>query len=200
MAMRILHIMGGMHRGGVEACLMQFLRKIDPQRFQIDIQVHTPIKCDYDEEIQQMGIPIIHCPNYHNPIRYAWNFLRILRKYGPYDIIHSQVHHYSGFIFRLARLAGIRRLVVHSHNDTRIFDCQAKGFRKFYLNLMTAWIQKYASVGLACSREAAYALYGRFWENDPRWQILYCGIELEPFKTCPVDNSIRQKLQIPADA
>jgi glycosyltransferase involved in cell wall biosynthesis len=200
MAIRILHIMGGMHRGGVETCLMHFLRKIDRQRFQIDILVHTTEKCEYDQEIQGIGIPIIPCPYHRNPLRYAWHFSRILKEFGPYDIIHSHVHQYSGFILRLARLAGIRRLIVHSHSNTLALDRQAQGWRKYYLAWMDNWIRRYASAGLACSREAAQALYGSHWEQDPRWRILYCAIDLEPFKTIPVDRSIREKLQIPPEA
>lgn len=200
MPIRILHIMGGMHRGGVETCLMQFLRKIDRQRFQIDILVHTPQKCAYDHEIAGMGIPIIPCPYYQNPLRYALNFFQILKEFGPYDIIHSHVHHYSGFTLRLARLAGIRRLIVHSHSDTLGLDRRAGGWRKFYLEWMKSWINRFASAGLACSREAAKALYGGNWEKDPRWQVLYCAIDLEPFKISAGGSSVRERLQIPPDA
>ncbi len=200
MPIRILHIMGEMDRGGVPVCLMQYLSKIDRQRFQIDILVHTLKKCAYDDEFQEMGIPIIPCPYTRSPLRYARDFLGILKEFGPYDIIHSHVHQYSGFVLRLARLGGVRRLIVHSHDDTRSLDCQATGWRKLYLCLMNSWIQKYASAGLAVSCDAAISLFGKFWENDPRWQILYCGIDLEPFKACPEDNSLKEKLQIPPDA
>ncbi len=201
MPIRILHIMGGMHRGGVETCLMQFLRKIDKNRFQIDILVHTNQCCDYDQEIEKMGIPIIACPYTSRPLIYAVKFLHILKKFGPYDIIHSHVHHYSGFILRLARLGGVSRVIVHSHSDTLGMDRQVGVWRKFYLALMKSWIKKFAAAGLACSREAGRALYGETWGHDPRWQILYCGIDLEPFKADLEDKSLlRDRLHIPAGA
>jgi glycosyltransferase involved in cell wall biosynthesis len=200
MPVRILQIMGGMHRGGVETCLMHFLRKIDRKRFQIQILVHEPQKCEYDDEIYSLGIPIIPCPSYKNPFLYARNFISILVKYGPYDIIHSHVHFYSGFIFLLARMAGVKNLIVHSHNDTRILDFQAKGLRKLYLKSSRKLLEKFATVGLACSKPAAKALYGEDWEKDPRWRLLYCTIDLNPFEKFVKNPSRRTLLNIPSDA
>ena len=200
MATRILHIMGGMHRGGVETCLMNFLRKIDRQRFQPEILVHVNYECDYDQELGQLGIPIVSCPFTHNPFIYAKNFLNILKRNGPYDIIHSHVHQFSGFIFWLSHLLGMKKLVAHSHSDTQSVDSEANGWRKFYLWWMTRWVKKYAPEGLACSEVAARALFGADWKKDPRWSIVYCGIDLTPFKKLSRDKKLREHYGIPADA
>ena len=47
---RILHVVGGMNRGGVETWLMHVLRHIDRDRFQMDFLVHTEKPCPYDDE------------------------------------------------------------------------------------------------------------------------------------------------------
>ena len=38
---RVLHVLGGMNRGGVETWLMHVLRHIDRNRFRMDFLVHT---------------------------------------------------------------------------------------------------------------------------------------------------------------
>ncbi len=38
---RILHVVGGMNRGGVETWLMHVLRNIDREQYQMDFLVHT---------------------------------------------------------------------------------------------------------------------------------------------------------------
>ncbi len=199
MSIRVLHIMGEMDRGGVSICLLNFLRKINLRHFQTDILVHTDRKCALDKEIQRLGIRLIPCPHHRNPLRYARDFIYILKQYGPYDIIHSHPHYFSGFVIRLARLAGVKRLLVHSHSDTQELDLKARGFRKFYLKCMRNWIQKYATAGLACSKQAANALYGSNWEKDSRWKIIYCGVDFEIFKNIPIQKSWRKKLQIPVN-
>jgi hypothetical protein len=36
---------------------------------------------------------------------------------GPYDVVHSHVHHFSGLILEVARLAGVPVRIAHSHSD-----------------------------------------------------------------------------------
>ena len=197
---RVLHVVGGMNMGGVETWLMHLVRHIDRNKFLMDFLVHTQQPCIYDEELRDMGSKIIPCIAPSKPWRYAINFRRILKKYGPYDIIHSHVHHYSGFVLCLARLAGIPVRIAHSHNDTSMNDENANIIRKAYLRLMEYLIRKESTNGIACSRKAAISLYGADWQNNPKWQLLYCGIDLEPFKQVVDCSKIRSEFGIPEDA
>jgi glycosyltransferase involved in cell wall biosynthesis len=65
---------------------------------------------------------------------------------------------------------------------------------------MKRWIARHASAGLATSRQAASALFGAAWETDPRWRLLYCGIDLEPFRASADRVGVRAELGIPAGA
>lgn len=199
-SIRILHAVGGMNRAGTETWLIHILRNIDRDRFQMDFLVHTDRPCAYDEEIRALGSKIIPCLDRSKPWLYSRNLKRILREYGPYDIVHSHVHHFSGYILWLAKQVGVPIRIAHSHNDTDEVDAQASFSRRLYTTLMKGFIQSHATTGLAASRVAAVALFGDDWENNPRWQVLYCGIDLTPFKT-PVDGLVlRRELGIPEDA
>lgn len=200
MTKRILHIVGGMNRGGVETWLMQVLRHLDRERFQMDFLVHTTQPCPYDDEVRALGSKIIPCLHPSQPLTYARNFKRILRECGPYDIVHSHVHHYSGYCLRLAQQAGVPVRITHSHNDTSSVQAQAGWLRRLYFALMQRWIFQYATLGLGCSQEAAAALFGQNWQADSRWQILYYGIDLTPFKGSVDAIAVRAELGITADA
>lgn len=200
MVKRILHVVGGMNRGGAETWLMHVLRHIDRDQFQMDFLVHTEQPCAYDDEIRALGSRIIPCLHPSRPFSYARNLTKILRDCGPYDIVHSHVHHYGGHVLRIAHQAGVPMRIAHSHSDTSNVEARAGLPRRLYLALMSRWIATHATHGLAASRKAAAALYGPAWEGDPRWRILYCGIDLEPFAQ-PVDrDAVRQELNIPLDA
>lgn len=196
---RILHVVGGMNRGGVETWLVHVLRHIEPGRFQMDFMVHTDQPCAYDDEIRALGGRILPCLHPARPWSYASNFRRLLAANGPYDIIHSHVHHYSGYILRLARGEGIPVRIAHSHNDSTSHDPAAGPLRSVYLRLASGWIRRHATNGLAVSRPAAAALFGPRWESDPRWRVLYCGIDPRPFHL-PPDLSVRAALHIPPEA
>jgi glycosyltransferase involved in cell wall biosynthesis len=189
-----------MNRGGVETWLMHVLRHIDRDRFHMDFLVHTTKSCAYDEEVRAKGTKIIRCLGPRQPWTNAANFRRRLNEYGPYDIVHSHVHHFSGYVLRLAKQLGIRTCIAHSHNDTSTVEEQAAWYRRWYLTLTKRWIAHYASLGLRCSHKAVANLFGLDWHSDPRWQILYYGINLNPLRDRIDPVALRSELGIPSDA
>lgn len=52
---RVLHVVAGMGRGGMETFIMNIYRKIDKNKVQFDFLVHTQDECAYDDEIQSLG-------------------------------------------------------------------------------------------------------------------------------------------------
>jgi len=197
---RILHVVGGMNRGGVETWLMHVLRHIDRDRFQMDFLVHTEKPCPYDDEARVLGSKIIPCLSPSKPWLYARNFKRILREYGPYDIVHSHVHHFSGYVLYLAKQAGVPVRIAHSHNDTSAIDAKAGLHRQLYLSLTKWSISRCSTVGLGCSCNAVADLFGAAWKTDTRWQVLDYGVDLKPFYDRVDSIGVRAEFGIPADA
>lgn len=195
---RVLHVIGKMNRGGIETWLMEVLRSTDRAHMQIDFLVHTDQPCIFDDEIRALGSRIIHCPYHQQPLAYARHFKHILRTYGPYDVVHSHVFRYSGFVMRLAAQAGVPIRIVHSH--TAPVQARLNLARRLYMRLMDRQISRYATLGLAASRKAAAALFGPDWQQDARWQVLYCGIDLTPFGQAVDRADIRAQLNIAEDA
>jgi len=115
--MRILQVVGGMNRHGTETWLMNVLRSVDRTRFQMDFLVHTDEQQAYEDEAKALGSQVIRCLHPSRPWMYAKNFRQVLREHGSYDVVHSHIHHYSGFVLRLAHQAGIPLRIAHSHSD-----------------------------------------------------------------------------------
>lgn len=193
---KVLHVLGGLNRGGVETWLMHVLRHIDRDKFQLDFLVSTTRECAYDHEAQALGSRIIHNPDPHSPLLYARNFVRNYKKYGPYDIVHSHVHHFSGFVLFLSKIVGVPMRISHSHNDTRSAEASKGLSRKMYLRLMKWLIDICSTHGLAASAMAAEDLFGMDWRKDKRWSVLHYGINLEPFNRNVDRVKIRRELGI----
>lgn len=197
-AVRVLQFVGwGMLHGGIETWLMHVLRNIDRERFRIDFVVEA--EGNYDDEVRALGSKIIFTPHHRRPLAFKRNFEWIMRNHGPYDVVHSHYYFYSGYILQLARQSGVRIRVVHSHNDFTKYSSEQGIFWQGYYNLMRRWISWYSTNGLAVSREAAAAMFGPNWEADPRWQVFYCGIDLNPFRIPYDPVAVRTELGIPAD-
>ncbi len=197
---RILQVVGGMPRHGSETWLMNVLRNIDRTRFQMDFLVHTHEPQAYEAEAKALGSQVIRCLHPSRPWLYAKNFKQVLRQYGSYDVVHSHIHHYSGFVLRLAEQVGIPLRIAHSHSDTRQIEAEASLFRQAYCKLMRYWIARYSTTGLSVSKASAPALFGPHWQQDPRWQVVPCGIDLAPFKNAVDATIVRSELGIPPDA
>ncbi len=197
---RVLHVFGPMDRGGAEGWLMHILRIMDHDRYRMDFLVHVAEPKEYDDEIRALGSNVIANPHTRRPFRYTRELKRVLADEGPYDIVHSHVHQYSGFVLRIAKQAGVPIRIAHSHIDAATAEARASLPRRAYLTLMHRWIKRYATDGLAASRQAADDLFGPNWDADPRFRILPCGVDFDPFAAaaCPAD--VRAEFHIPPGA
>jgi glycosyltransferase involved in cell wall biosynthesis len=165
----------------------------------MDFVVQTSQPGLFDQQVRELGALIHVCPVTPNPWAFHTRFRTLLRNSGPYDAVHSHVHHFSGYVLRIAAGENIRTRIAHCHSDTRVKE-RAEGLaRKVYLRLTARMVQRYATLGFACSRPAAADLFGPAWESDRRWHVLYCGIDLAPFQR-PADPAMRLALGIPATA
>jgi glycosyltransferase involved in cell wall biosynthesis len=196
--LRVLHVIGGLNRGGLEAWLMYLLRRVDRTRLEMDFLVHTDKECPYDAEALSLKARILYS-SLHPPwsnVRQLWS---TLRRPIRYDVVHSHTQHYSGWVLSIAALAGIPVRIAHSHLDTRSEDQSAGLSRRFYISTMDTLLHRSATAGFACSTEAGKALYGSSWGRDPRWSLLPYGVDLRPFQV-PIRTSMRDDLGIPRDA
>lgn len=197
---RVLHIFNRMDRGGAETWIVNVMRHIDRQRFQFDFLVESDQPGAYDEYIRAMGGELYHAGSPKRLLRFSRAFRRIVREYGPYDVVHSHVHHASGLMLALAASCGVRVRIAHSHTDSRLRQRDASQLRRIYFRAAELSIARFATIGIGVSCDAATVLFGERWENDPRWRLLHCGIDLDPF-TKPIDRaSVRSRLGITEDA
>jgi glycosyltransferase involved in cell wall biosynthesis len=183
--------------GGIETWLMHVLRKLDRDRIAIDIVTTKAGLGEYAPEAEKLGCKVMPCPVRPQLWTYGRRLGRIVRE-GAYDVVHSHVYFFSGYILRIAARAGVPVRIAHCHNTS---DGKASTPpRLLYRALMSHWIRKYATYGLAASAPAAAALFGPDWQSDPRFRVLYCGIDLEPFRQEVSREAVRQELGIPKDA
>lgn len=195
--LRVLHAVAEMRPGGIESWLMEVLRRIDRERYALDFLVHVDQPRQFDPEIQSLGGRVIPCLNPQRPWEYAANFRRACAAHGPYDVVHSHMHHYSGFILKLAARQGVPVRIAHSHTDDRPNVAAASWARRRYVDLMRRWLERHATLGLGCSRNAVEALFGRGWQTDGRWRVYYCGIDLNRFASAFDADALRTDLKVP---
>jgi glycosyltransferase involved in cell wall biosynthesis len=194
---RVLHTAGALHRGGIESWLYNTLVRMDRSRIESHVLVPNGEQQELTRQYQDAGITLSPCEDYRRPWRYIRNFRRALERNGPYDIIH--VH---GFSFGsaenmlLARLTGIRTVIIHSHSNLRSRIAYAGPAYRVYAHALRFAHRSLMTQGLACSSLAAEWLFGSNWQHDARIRLHYSGIDPAPFLD-HASSPTRSDLSIP---
>ncbi len=194
---RVLQIVGAMNRGGVESWLMEVLRNIDRDRFQIDFLVHSEVPGAFDSEIRELGSNIFRCPLNRNPATYLKSLFRVLSSNGPFDVVHSHVLYFSGITLSLARACGVPIRISHGHSAPMI---ENSVLRKAYIRFMSALVYHNATLKLAGSNESAGVLYGPNWKSQKNTRVFYTAIDFRRFVEPRQIRLSRGDFDIPANA
>ncbi len=193
---RVLHVVGEMNRGGTETWLLHVLRNIDREKFRFDFLVHTEATCAYDDELQGLGARVIRVRSSGNPVAYSLELLAILREYGPYDVVHSHVHYFSGLVMLVARLANVPIRLSHGHCDTRFEHRDQPIGRKAYRHLSRYLLNRFATDKLAVSEQAAADLFG---EGADAYKILSPTVDLSRFGSIQDRLAARTAIGVESD-
>jgi glycosyltransferase involved in cell wall biosynthesis len=195
---RILHVIHSLEfDGGIEVWLLHLLRHIDRRRYPTDVLVLNAPGGALEDDFRSLGCQIFYCPE-RNPWSVRRRLAQILADHGPYDIVHSHVHHFGGFIMRFAARQGVPIRIVYSRNDTRRGEREAGALRRAYVLLMRRWITRYATCRVAISVSAAADLFGAAWRDV--CTIVHSGRDFSSFGRSGQDRQVRQTLGIPQDA
>lgn len=199
MSKKVVHILGAMNAGGVEAWLMTLLRNTDKEVIKHQFIVHHKQKAFYDDEIHELGSEIHYCQHSSNPFKYALNLYRVLKKVQP-EIVHSHVHAFSGIVLFVAYLCGIKNRISHCHSDTRFKEQKSSVSRKIYFFIMKCLISLFATTRIAVSSLAAESLYGINWKTKKNCVVIPCGIDISKYDPKYKDLNMRRDFGLPDDA
>jgi len=194
---RILQVVGAMNRGGIETWLMHVLRHIDRERFQMDFLVHTIEPAAYDEEILSLGGQIHRIGNTRKVGSYAFQLNTILRKFGPYRVIHSHAYYFSAIPIAVAAANGIPVRIAHFHP---LYDMKPHSMiRRLYLSGSSWLLSRFATCILANTYATRDSILQSFQGTHPPIDVLYCGLDLSRFHR-PVDRvRIRTEMGLPIE-
>ncbi|MRH42696.1 glycosyltransferase [Aquibacillus halophilus] len=150
---KVLHVTGAMNRAGTETMLMNIFRSINRDKVQFDFISYGRGDADYDEEIRDLGGQVIKLSKPDS----VKQIYKIIKKYGPYDVVHSHTLFHCGIANLAALLAGVKIRIAHAHTT---LDNNNGLVRKLYINTMRLMISTFSTSLLACSNGAGSYLFG----------------------------------------
>lgn len=171
-------------KGGITQYVLKNWKYIDKSRFQFDFATMSK-ELDFAAELEKEGCRVyyISCYAEENERRFIDEFREILRK-GEYDIVHLHTKQWKSFnVEKLAREAGIKKIIVHSHStgiDT-IDEDKRKAEILLHDKMKNELTEDIATDFWACSQKAAEFLFGNKIPKE-RIKIMNNAIELEQFR------------------
>ncbi|MFC9777740.1 glycosyltransferase family 1 protein [Paenibacillus chitinolyticus] len=185
---KILHVVGKMHPGGIETLLMNLYRTIDRDKYEFHFAVQFEEKGFYDDEIIELGGRIFRQPHPKKGLRaFRRAFLANLKEHGPYQVVHSHIYQFSGYVLKLAGEMNVPVRISHSHNT---HDSKRESWlRNLYRRYMRGLIRSNSTTMLGCSRSACEALFGPDCWGDERVVVFPNSIQVQPYGQLERDRS-----------
>lgn len=188
---RILHVLGGLDRGGAETMVMNLYRAIDKTQVQFDFITHTNRRQAYTEEIEKLGGKIYYFPKFKGinyfQLKSIWK--KFFKDHPEYRILHSHVRSYASLYLPIAKKAGLKT-IIHSHSTSN-----GRGLGSVVKRIMQYPLRWQADYFFGCSKEAGTWLFGDKIVNSPKYHILRNAIDTEQYKFNPeIRKEYREKL------
>ena len=119
MAIRVLHILHSMNRGGAENAIMNYYRHIDRRKVQFDFLLTEYRKCHFEDEIRSLGGKVFRVPllKISNPLPYFRAVSSFFDDHHEYKIVHSHTSSKSFFPLFIAKVKDIPIRISHSHGS-----------------------------------------------------------------------------------
>ncbi|TYS60305.1 glycosyltransferase family 1 protein [Sutcliffiella horikoshii] len=172
--LRVLHIVGAMNRAGTETMLMNIFRNMDRSKVHFDFISFSQQVAHYDEEIHNLGGRVIRMTNPQSILE----IIKAIRKYGPYDAVHSHTLFHCGIANLAAKVAGVKIRIAHAHTT---LDKNGTLLRWLYINSMRATTKLTSTHYLACSKQAGEYLFGNAVEKNQKYMYFPNLIDYSQF-------------------
>ena len=187
-AIRILHVVTYMGRGGLETMLMNYYRHIDRSKVQFDFLVHRDFEADYDKEIKELGGRIYHVSRLIPwSKKYKKELTKFFHSHPEYSIVHVHQDCLSSVALKCAEECNIPVRIAHCHSSSAVKNIKYP-IKLFYMKK----IPEYATHLFACGKEA-----GDWMFSGNPYEVVRNAINLDRYSfTENVRLKVRENLGI----
>lgn len=147
-----------MNRGGAENALMNYYRQIDKDKVQFDFLLTNQNKCDFEDEILELGGKVFRVPllTMCHPLKYISVVKHFLESHIEYSIVHSHTSSKSLIPLAIAKFCGVPIRIAHSHSSK-----SESGLRGAIRNIFKPFLKIAANYYFSCGLQASDWLYGK---------------------------------------
>lgn len=165
---KVLHIFGCMNLGGAEICTIEWMKAMDRSKYQFHFCSLSGKKGVLDKTIERLGGKVFYCGLSRG---FTKRFSQLLSS-EKYDIVHSHVYYFSGYILLWAYRKKIVGRIAHFHSSASYQ--KVKLHKRLYIFIMKKMIKSYATHVCGVSRKGLDSIWKKH-EQDQRFFVNYNG-------------------------
>lgn len=192
--MKVLQVHNNkLDRGGVQTIIMHAAKNMPELHF--DFLTFNSEKGSLEKHFVELGGRIFNISHsegsnvfrklidkYCRIFRIFFKTLTVIKKYGPYDVIHCHNELESGICTLAALLSGVSIRIVHAHTNPKN-RLKANNFLKsFYRRALRRITLVTSNVKIGCSKEAFISLFGKKFVDKHNYYIIPNPIDLTKFE------------------
>lgn len=176
---KVLQVIGSLRVGGAETVAVNYYKYINKSLFEFHYLVYGDDIGGLEEEVYRLGGKVIHIPSPRRSYsEFVKNVRKVLREYGPYDIVHSHPLFNSGIIVKAAYHEKVPKRISHAHSARSNVNVPLA--KKFYALFMKYRIRRYSTRLVACSNAAGNYLFDeKYFYKDGC--VIKNGIDTEKY-------------------
>ena len=181
-------VLGNTRRGGTQAFIMNVLRNINREKFQIDFALNLDFEGGWGPEMRSLGSNV-----YIMPVFKVYNWMSFAKAWKAffeehhYDIIHGHTTNSAGIYLNIAKQYGCKT-IAHVHST----GFRGNAIERVMKRLFSRLAKKNADYWFACSPKAAQMLYGEEYKTYPHYHEMPNAIDVKRYK---FDPAIRERIR-----
>jgi glycosyltransferase EpsF len=196
--LKVLHLIHGLNRGGIETWLISMLREIPRDTCAMDFCCKGSDVGVLSDIAEKLGAKIFHCPLGFNHPKFFQQFKEILST-QKYTILHNHVEVYSGFPVWIAQQLGIPTITMFHNTQFPAQDRLTqlpvlRQMRSLYGAVSIKYALKHSKFITASSQAILDSLPITKTDLEGRSRVWYSGVTIADLKGDPDKIAFRQSL------
>jgi glycosyltransferase EpsF len=193
---KVLHLIHGLNRGGIEKWLLSMLGEIPRSKYEMDFCCKGPNLGALDSTAREFGAKVVHCPLGINQLKFAIQLKNILRQ-GKYDILHNHVQTYSGLAVWVAQQLDIPN-ITSFHNTSFGPEISltrlpiVRQIRSAYGFISMKYSLRHSDLITGCSQGVIDCLKHRDTSIRNRSGVIYYGVNFTKVPSLEERSSFRK--------
>jgi glycosyltransferase involved in cell wall biosynthesis len=188
----ILIVVTSMGPGGLESYIVNVLSAIDRTKFKVIIVSTGKNNKWYDNELSQLGVSNIYCPNAYTQLGYIYNLQKIIKNQGV-DVVCDFRNDFAAPTLWAAKCAGVKSRVAMYRSTKRAFKPTLS--RRLYAGLLHRCTRCWATKILGNSKKVLDSFYPN-WHENSRFAVVYNGVNIDKFLPNESGQSVRNEFGI----